>query len=159
MVNQVWNDGNSLIMFTGHSSIHQWAHEKFFHSLEDVPDLNNGPRLPVVLEMTCFTGSYQIHDFPTLDEDLLRQPGGGAVAVWGATGLGIASGHHWLAEGFMETIYQDGISEIGSAALAGKLNLASVGSHPDLIDTFTLLGDPATRLEITHQMYVPITKK
>lgn len=157
LVNQVWDDGNGLIMFTGHSSIHQWAHEILFH-LEDVPDLANDGRLPVVLEMTCFTGSYQIHDFPTLDEDLLRKPGGGAVAVWGATGLGIATGHHWLAEGFMETIYQDGISEIGAAALAGKLNLATVGSHPDLIDTFTLLGDPATRLERSYQIYVPITK-
>ena len=157
LVNQVWDDGNGLIMFTGHSSIHQWAHEILFH-LEDVPGLDNGGRLPVVLEMTCFTGSFQIHDFPTLDEALLRQPGGGAVAVWGATGLGIATGHHWLAEGFMETIYQDGISEIGSAALAGKLNLAAVGSNPDLIDTFTLLGDPATKLERSYQIYVPITK-
>ena len=157
LVNQVWDDGNGLIMFTGHSSIHQWAHEILFH-LEDVPGLDNGGRLPVVLEMTCFTGSFQIHDFPTLDEDLLRQPGGGAVAVWGATGLGIATGHHWLAEGFMETIYRDGISEIGSAALAGKLNLAAVGSNLDLIDTFTLLGDPATKLERSYQIYVPITK-
>jgi len=156
-VNQVWDEGNGLIMFTGHSSIHQWAHEILFH-LEDVPGLDNAGRLPVVLEMTCFTGSFQIHDFPTLDEDLLRQPGGGAVAVWGATGLGIATGHHWLAEGFMDTIYQDGISEIGSAALAGKLNLAAVGSNPDLIDTFTLLGDPATKLERSYQIYVPITK-
>jgi hypothetical protein len=157
LVNQVWDDGNGLIMFTGHSSIHQWAHEILFH-LEDVPGLSNGGRLPVVLEMTCFTGSYQIHDYPTLDEELLRQSGGGAVAVWGATGLGIATGHHWLAEGFLETIYEDGVSEIGAAALAGKLDLAAVGSHPDLIDTFTLLGDPATRLERSYQVYVPITK-
>jgi len=155
LVNQVWDDGNGLIMFTGHSSIHQWAHEILFH-LEDVPGLENEARLPVVLEMTCFTGSYQIPDFSTLDEDLLRHPGGGAVAVWGPTGLGIATGHHWLAEGFMETIYQDGTSEIGAAILAGKLNLATVGSNPDLIDTFTLLGDPATKLERSYQIYLPI---
>jgi hypothetical protein len=153
-VNQVWDDGNGLIMFTGHSSIHQWAHEILFH-LEDVPGLNNGSRLPVVLEMTCFTGSFQIPDFSSLDEDLLRKADGGAVAIWGATGLGIATGHHWLAEGFMEAIYHDGISEIGSAVLAGKLNLASVGSNPDLIDTFTLLGDPATKLERSYQLYLP----
>jgi len=157
LVKQVWDDGNGLIMFTGHSSIHQWAHEILFH-LEDVPTLVNGPRLPVVLEMTCFTGSFQIPDFQTLDEALLRRAGGGAVAVWGSTGLGIATGHHWLAEGFMDTIYQDGISEIGAATLAGKLNLASVGSNPDLIDTFTLLGDPATKLERSYLIYLPINQ-
>jgi len=155
LVNQVWDNGNSLITFTGHSSIHQWAHEILFH-LEDVPKLNNDDRLPVVLEMTCFTGSFQIHDFPTLDESLLRQPGGGAVAVWGPTGLGVATGHHWLGEGFLESIYEDGISEIGYAALAGKINLATVGNNPDLIDTFTLLGDPATRLERSYRMYAPL---
>jgi len=154
-VNQAWNDGSSLLVFTGHSSIHQWAHEILFH-LEDVPGLNNAARLPVLLEMTCFTGSFQIHDFPALDEELLRKPGGGAVAVWGPTGLGIASGHHWLAEGFMKNIYEDGNYGIGAAALAGKLNLASIGSHPDLIDTFTLLGDPAIKLVPTYQMYSPI---
>ena len=157
LVKQVWDDGNGLIMFTGHSSIHQWAHEILFH-LEDVPTLVNGLRLPVVLEMTCFTGSFQIPDFPTLDEALLRRSGGGAIAVWGSTGLGIATGHHWLAEGFMDTIYQDGISEIGAATLAGKLNLASVGSNPDLIDTFTLLGDPATKLERSYLIYLPINQ-
>ena len=154
-VNQVWDNGNSLITFTGHSSIHQWAHEILFH-LEDVPELNNGTRLPVVLEMTCFTGSFQIHDFPTLDESLLRVPGGGAVAVWGATGLGISTGHHWLAEGFLEAIHEDGIDEIGAAALAGKLNLATAGNNPDLIDTFTLLGDPATKYERSYQINAPL---
>lgn len=158
MLNLEWDKGEGLIMFSGHASIHQWAHEILFH-LEDVPGLNNGPRLPVLLEMTCFTGSFQIPDYPTLDESLLRQPGGGAVAAWGATGLGISTGHHWLAEGFMKSIYQDGDSEIGLAALAGKLNLASVGSNPDLIDTFTLLGDPATKLEYSYQTYLPTTQK
>jgi hypothetical protein len=154
---QVWDAGNGLMMFTGHSSIHQWAHEIFFH-LDDVSGLENGLKLPVVLEMTCFTGSFQIPAFPTLDEALLRHPGGGAVAVWGSTGLGIATGHHWLAEGFMKTIYQDGISDIGSATLAGKLNLLSVGSNLDLIDTFNLLGDPATNLERSYQIYIPLTQ-
>jgi hypothetical protein len=95
--------------------------------------------------------------YPTLDEELLRHPGGGAVAVWGPTGLGIATGHHWLAEGFMNTIYEDDISEIGQATVAGKLNLASVGSNLDLIDTFTLLGDPATKLDRSYQNYLPLT--
>jgi hypothetical protein len=58
----------------------------------------------------------------------------------------------------MSTVFTHGISDIGTAALAGKLNLASVGVNPDLIDTFTLLGDPATKLERSFQNYIPITK-
>lgn len=150
---QKWNAGSSMIMFTGHASIHQWGAEKFFH-LDDVPTLTNESRLPIVLEMTCFTGSFQSPGFATLDEALLRHPGGGAVAVWGPTGLGVATGHAPLAEGFLHQLFEGGQVDLGTAIAAGKINLAI--QHPyygDLIDTFTLLGDPATRLIPPPQMY------
>ncbi len=153
---QVWNTGAGLIMYTGHASIHQWAVEVFLH-LEDVDDLANGGRLPVLLEMTCFTGSFQVPGFPTLDEALVRQPEGGAIAAWGSTGLGIATGHHWLAEGFMDTIYRQGRVDLGSAVLAGKIHLATSNANLDLIDTFTLLGDPALDVIRSYNLYMPLT--
>jgi hypothetical protein len=156
-VKDMWDEGNGLIMFTGHSSIHQWAHEIFFH-LNDIPSLENGHKLPVALEMTCFTGSFQVPGFETLDENLLRHPGGGVIAAWGSTGLGIATGHQWLAEGFLNSVYKDGTGELGLATLAGKINLAGIGAYSDLIDTFTLLGDPATKLERSYITYLPITQ-
>ena len=150
----MWNAGATLLMYTGHASIHQWAVERIFH-LEEVPGLKNENRLPVVLEMTCFTGSFQVPGFPTLDEELLRQPGGGAVAVWGSTGLGIATGHHWLAEGFMFNTFRGELADLGTATLAGKVNLATANAFLDLIDTFTLFGDPAMRLVRSHFLYSP----
>jgi hypothetical protein len=103
--------------------------------------------------MTCFTGSFQVPGYPTLDEALVRHPLGGAVAAWGPTGLGITTAHESLATGFIETVLQGDEDHLGSAALAGKLKLATdhPGS-PDLIDTYTLLGDPATRFSrLSHE--------
>ncbi|HFQ94489.1 MAG TPA: hypothetical protein ENK32_10795 [Anaerolineae bacterium] len=142
-----WNAGQGMVVFNGHSSIHQWSGERLFH-LDDVAGLNNNGRLPVVLQMTCFTGAFQEPFWDTLDEVLLRQEGGGAVAVWGATGLGVATGHGELADGFMQTIIKDSTPQLGQAALAGKVLLqANQPAYPDLLDTFTLLGDPATRYD------------
>lgn len=138
-----WQEGTGLLFYTGHSSRYQWARERIFH-VDDVSGLDNGARLPVVLEMTCLTGSFQIPDLVTLDEALLRHENGGAVAVWGSTGLGVATGHHELSSGFLQTVLVDENPVIGQATLAGKLNLKNF--HRDLIDTFTLLGDPAMRL-------------
>jgi hypothetical protein len=158
---QGWNAGSSLIMFTGHASIHQWGAEKFFH-LDDIATLNNESRLPILLEMTCFTGSFQSPGFSTLDETLLRHPDGGAVAAWGPTGLGVATGHAPLAEGFLHSLLEESQADLGTAILAGKINLAN--RHPyygDLIDTFTLLGDPATRLispSASYPHYLPIVE-
>ena len=82
-----FNYGASLITFHGHSSWHQWAVESLFH-LNDIASLYNQQRLPVVLEMTCFTGFFHHPEYPTLDESLVRRSGGGAIAAWGSTGLG-----------------------------------------------------------------------
>lgn len=140
-----WNAGAGLIMYTGHASVHQWAVENFLH-LDDVTGLGNAARLPVILEMTCFTGSFQSPGFSTLDEALLRHPQGGAVAAWGPTGLGVATGHDSLADGFLSILLEGAQAELGFAILSGKTNLAVQHPyHADLIDTFTLLGDPATR--------------
>ncbi|MFZ1398015.1 MAG: C25 family cysteine peptidase [Candidatus Promineifilaceae bacterium] len=142
-VRQSWQNGAGLLVYTGHSSIHQWGAERFFH-LDDVANLSNGARLPVVLEMTCFTGSFAQPFWNTLDEALLRQPNGGAVAVWGATGLGVGTGHDALAGGFLQTVIGADEVRVGTAVLAGKLNLLThKPANLDLLDTFTLFGDPA----------------
>ena len=143
-IQQSWQTSQGLLMYTGHSSIHQWGAERFFH-LDDVAGLNNGARLPVVLEMTCFTASFQQPFWDTLDEALLRHADGGAVAVWGATGLGVGTGHDALASGFLAELMSDAEVRLGTAVLAGKIHLlTNQPINQDLLDTYTLLGDPAT---------------
>jgi hypothetical protein len=142
-VAQSWQNGQGLLVYSGHASIHQWGAERFFH-LDDVANLHNGARLPVLLQMSCFTGSFAQPFWDTLDEALLRHPNGGAVAVWGATGLGVGTGHDALASGFLQTIIGAEEVRVGTAVLAGKLDLlTNKPAHLDLLDTFTFFGDPA----------------
>jgi hypothetical protein len=157
-----WNAGSGVVMFTGHASVHQWAVERLFH-LDDVAGLTNGGRRPVLLEMTCFTGAFHEPGLNTLDEALVRASNGGAVAAWGATGLGVAHGHDVLSNGFLHSLYDLNRRELGRAILDGKLNLAANGSAPDLLDTYTLLGDPATRVNLTidpgFPVYLPLIRR
>lgn len=155
---KTWNLGSSLMIYAGHASIFQWAAENFYH-IEDIPDLANKSKLPVILELTCFTGSFQVPGFETFDEALLRHPSGGVVAAWGSTGLGISTGQHKLAEGFLTDTFSEPGSNLGRATLSGKLNLAAQGSYLDLIDTFTLLGDPAMQLFSTHYSFMPLVRR
>lgn len=159
-----WNAGAGLLLYNGHSSVRQWDAARLFHR-DDVAGLRNGGRLPVVLELTCFTGLFHEASGTTLDESLLRAAAGGAVAVWGATGLGVATGHQQLAQGFLAAVFQSQPGTIGAATLAGKLRLVASGASAlDLLDTFTLLGDPATPLNLTlvpwsDNVYLPITQR
>ena len=159
-----WNAGAGLLLYDGHASVRQWDAARLFHR-DDVASLSNAGRLPVVLEMTCFTGMYHEAGGITLDESLLRAAGGGAVAAWGATGLGVSTGHQQLAAGFLASVLQGQGGTVGAGTLSGRLALLSSGSSAlDLLDTFTLLGDPATRLNLilvpwAHTGYLPIVQR
>ncbi len=96
-----------------------------------------------------------------MDESLLRQPDGGAVAVWGATGLGVATGHAQLQTGFYNALTNDSEREVGALVMAGKAQLFANGFNQDLLDTFTLFGDPALTLDFvaepfTDFVYLPL---
>ena len=144
-----WQRGALLISFAGHSSWHQWAVEALL-DIHDVDDLRNDRQWPVVLSMTCFTGYFQHPEYGTLDEELLRLDGGGAVATWSPSGLGVAMGHDALYQGFYRAVFTDGERQLGPSILAAKLDLyAQAPEHADLLDTYHLFGDPAMALNLT----------
>lgn len=155
----VWNGGAYLIAYLGHASPRQWAAERLFHR-DDVGSLEPASALPVVLAFTCYTAKF--HDGQdTLDEILLRSPLRGASAVWGATGLSISSGHEALSRGFLQTAFRISPSRLGEATLAGKLALAAGSMSLDLLDTYTLLGDPAMPFNqrFAFEVYLPSVQR
>jgi len=159
-----WLDFGALLSsYQGHSSWHQWATERLFH-LDDVASLDNGGALPVFLQMTCYTSRFAHPTTNTLDESLLRRAGGGAVATWGCTGLGSSSGHGTLQYRFFEAVFKHGETELGAAIAFAKLDLPSNDEGNGLRDTFTLLGDPAMRLNLTvtpwsSEFFLPLTMR
>jgi hypothetical protein len=157
-----WNAGAGLVVYNGHASNHQWTAERIFH-IDDVGGLTNVGRYPVALHLTCLTGTFHSPGLTALDEALLVKANGGAVAVWGPSGLGVATGHDVLANAFLGRVYGNGQPEVGAATLAGKLALAAANTAPDLLDTFTLFGDPATRADLTidpgFPVYLPVIRR
>jgi hypothetical protein len=164
------NAGAGLVIYSGHSSHWQWATtdpslpDGYLLSLYDPDTLTNGMRLPVVLAMTCLSSGFHQASFSgtTIDERLVLHPHGGAVAVWGSAGLGLAYGHESLQRGFLQELRT---TPAGEPALLGALTHA--GFHElvrhanccqDAVRTFTLLGDPLTPLRFTgaERLYLPL---
>jgi hypothetical protein len=159
-----WQRGALLVSFVGHSSWHQWTGESLLH-VSDVASLTNDRRWPVLLSMTCFTGLFQHPEYPTLDESLLRLDGGGAIATWSPSGLGVARGHDSLYKGFYEAVAGTDPIQLGAAVLAGQLRLlAEAPTYEDLLETHHLFGDPAMALNQTirpwpNSTYLPIVTR
>jgi len=148
------NHGALLYTYFGHASWHQEAvletddYAPLFHQ-DHITRLNNLRRWPVVLHMTCFTGRFTHPSSDTLDESLLRADGAGAVAVWGASGAGIVTGHRALHRSFYQAVFDGGQRELGAATHTAFANLYATGMHYDLIETYHLFGDPALSLNLT----------
>jgi hypothetical protein len=160
-VMSTWQSGANLMIYVGHSSIHQWGAERFFH-LDDVSKLTNAPRLPVLLEMTCLTGAFQTPNLPTLDESLLRKTGGGVVAVWGSSGFSFTSSHTLLAQGFLQATAGRSTYRLGSAVANGQRSLIQQSDQADrLLDEFVMLGDPAMQAASppVYGVFVPVVRR
>ncbi len=143
--------------YNGHAAIERWAAEGIWQN-SNLPQLNNGTRRPVIVSMTCLDGYWHYPGRAGLNESMLRQASGGIVAAYTPTGLGVASGHEWLQNGFFRAVYQQRAATLGDAVLASKVSLYLAGGHDDLLYTFSILGDPALQLPVATvtQHYLPL---
>jgi hypothetical protein len=149
------NDSALIVNYIGHASNNRWAHESIFIN-SDIASLTNGDRLPIVLSMDCLDGYWVHPNVTALMEDMLRSADKGAVATFSPTGLGVATGHDALQRGFYEALLQDGMTRLGPLTLAGKIALFEANAYPDLIQTYTIFGDPALNLAAWHGVFVPL---
>jgi hypothetical protein len=156
------NAGKLIVNYIGHADPTRWAYEDLL-TTTDVPLLQNGGKLPVMLSMTCYDGYYH-YPYPIADgmealgEVVTRADRIGAVASWSPTGVGVATGHDNLDQGFFQSMFLDGLRGLGEATIAGKLKLWATGRNLDLLDTYLLFGDPATKLRlppIWRAVYLP----
>jgi hypothetical protein len=78
---------------------------------------SNGTRLPILLSMTCLSGSFANPTLSAIDEELLRQPHGGIVAAFSPTGSGVNTGHTAILTGMLPVLARG--ETLGAAHLAG----------------------------------------
>lgn len=144
------NSGVQFITYVGHSGTTQWGDENYADEAL-VEQMNSGQKTSIVLHMTCLTGFYHDPQRESLSALLLKQANGAAVANYAPTGLQVQTGHDLLNSGFYDSIFEDGLHQLGMAVLGAKQNLFVSdpgGNFEDLQDTFMLLGDPAMDMQI-----------
>jgi len=151
-----WDAGAGLIAYVGHASPWQWA---WTGTTEPVPYLvtrgdavrTNGTRLPILLSMTCLSGSFANPTLTALDAELLHQSGGGIVAALSPSGSGVNTGHTLMMTAILPALH-DGQS-LGTAHLAGLQALLAQPDDHALVFSYSILGDPDVTLPPSNPMY------
>jgi hypothetical protein len=134
------NQGPTLANYFGHGSNEVWTGAPLLSS-PDAAGLTNQNRLTVFQMMTCFNGYFQDTYSVSLAEALLKSPGG-AVAVWASSGMTDPPGQVQIDEEFYRQVFSGSPPVLGDAVRIAKRTT----NDADVRRTWTLFGDPATRL-------------
>ena len=145
------NDGASIVNYIGHGGGGVWSSSRMLDFEDPEQNLTNISRLPLIISMTCYTGSFD-SDRNSLAEELLRSENGGAIAVIGATSIGLLQGDYLLNLEIFNVIFKQHVQHVGAILAEAKTRfLINSPGFPDLTEVFTLFGDPATSLKLPNK--------
>lgn len=143
-----WNAGASLVTYIGHGSIDTWAEGPLFSS-ENVRDIKNGDRLPILFTPTCLDGFFYHPQKDSLAEALLFKTDGGIVAGLVPTGLSFPFAQDALMDQLYQLLFTPTPPSLGDAMTLAKQKIASdTPELQEVIETFVLLGDPALKFTV-----------
>lgn len=148
-----------IVEYAGHGGPQVWSHENLFAHHKDAPPvddiykLENGPRYPIIVQLSCST-AYFDYDLQTLSylprdydqcisEYIIQAPGQAGVAALGSTRLSTEGAQKDFMEEFTQYIFP-GQRLREEEVTAGEAHwVAKLGSDNIIRDLFVLMGDPA----------------
>ena len=140
-------NGMAVMTHVGHGGMDRLATGGLL-TISDVQNLTNANQLPFVSALSCLINRFEVPGVDVvLGEALVIAPNGGASAVWAPTGTSVDSDAALLGKKLFEAIYVKGINRAGDAVVEAMRSFrGEVAVKPVMLDVYTLLGDPATRI-------------
>ncbi len=142
-----FRNGAGFIHYTGHGNATTIGSlSTKLLTATDVSRMSNATRPPAFVALSCLVGRFEAPGVQSLSEVLLRRAGGGAVAVWSASGMSRNAPATELAEAFYRAVAQAGSGTLGLAILRARRSLVGELSTKDTFAIYNLFGDPALRI-------------
>jgi hypothetical protein len=140
-----FDTGLSLVSYVGHGSSGLWASEGILRS-PDVDSFVPQPAQPLVLTMTCSNGYFLSPYVNSLAERLVLADGKGAIAAFSPSGLSLDEAAHAYHRAVVSELEAGTHERLGDLLLAAQADYAATGAFPELLQIYSLFGDPGTRI-------------
>lgn len=138
-VTNAFNRGGLMMNYIGHGSVEVWSRNAM--TSKNAAKLTNGDKLPFVMSMNCLNGFFHDLFSDTLGEALLRNPSGGAIAVFASSALTSPDQQTLLNAEMMKNLFAG--ATFGESVLKSKAAI----QDKDVRTTFILFGDPTMKLK------------
>ncbi|MBN8572035.1 MAG: hypothetical protein J0M18_20635, partial [Ignavibacteria bacterium] len=139
-----FNRGALFFNYIGHAGNGTWD-----NGLENPDLLSNGTKLPLIFSMTCFTGKNAINEFRGFGEKFIYLQNKGAIGFVGNTGWTFSGNGITLNRRFLDAM-KNGSRRQGemmrSAVMADSVSGANNYNSRFTLNTYALLGDPASKI-------------
>lgn len=136
------NTGKYIVNYSGHGHATIWAANGFFNSTHAL-NLTNGDNLSIFTMLTCLNGYFVEPATPSLSENLLKAPNGGAVAAWSSSGLTTPDIQETMARRFYNRFGAGKMTRLGDLVNDSKTVLTA---GRDVRLSWVLLGDPTLKV-------------
>ena len=137
------NKGAALVNYYGHGGGYQW--DLTFLN-DDIYQLENGGRLPLVLSVTCYTAHFDNQD--VFGEQFNKVEGKGSIGFYGSAGLTYWDRGVSLNSKLFDEIFHKKNYVVGKAILNSKNRVSLDGVMETQIALLTYLGDPVLKLAL-----------
>jgi hypothetical protein len=144
---EAFNEGHLIVNYAGDGWISSWYRVM---DTTDIPLMDNGDRLPIVLSMACMTGWYdnttEIDPNGSYDcfaEQIVNTSGRGAIACLAAPRASDGGMFRTLTKSIYRAVFTENSVFLGETVALAKLLHLQDGGSVDYPRHFNLFGDPA----------------
>ena len=143
------NSGQSVITFIVHGASEQIADKRLLH-VDDMPRLTNQNRYPFGIALSCYLSHFDHPTEESFGEKLLIAENKGLLALFGSVGKSYQYIDYYLNESLFNTICASSAKTLGEIVNRVKYDLLAASSEFwEPIVNYVLLGDPASKLQLT----------
>jgi hypothetical protein len=139
-------DGVAVTVYAGHGGARLWAEEGIFGAA-DVAQVAN-PAWPFFVVLGCLNGFFDAPSEESLAEVAVEAADRGAVAFLASTTVSALPGQAALAGALGERLLRASERRVGEAVAQALQAVAGEQGAEDVVQSFVLVGDPATRLAL-----------
>ncbi len=155
------DQGMLLTNYVGHGDVTRWGvrpdnSSDFLLTPSHLDDLTDeGPRTFVVA-MDCLNGYFAQPGEYSLAEEWVLKPNKGAIGFFAPSGLGFEWDYRRLNQTLFSLIFHRYENQLGAIASSAKIEVYQAGASESILNSFNLIGDPATRLAVYRDDANPI---
>jgi hypothetical protein len=145
-------DGAAIFQYTGHGNFDIWSDDAYWDNQaahQPAPDpetLTNGTKLPWLLAHGCLIGGFHTTQTRSMGENWLKRSGGGAVAVFGPSGLTFGFASDAVTESVFDGVFGPHQERVLAEPILDSLSTLCGQGSTQACQMYTLMGDPAMDL-------------